>query len=407
MAKLLLVEQYFYPEGWGGAQIPRDIAIGLRKAGYEVDVLCSKDQYAPVIDQAPLDPRSFGITIQRVPRALPGPVHRFKSIRILWFCCCAFPYLLLSRDVDLIITQTNPPLIVPAVALAAALRRKPFIVVAQDLYPEALFASGMGSPGSWFGRLLRGLFSWSYRRATCVVALGAFMRQRILDKGVTARRVHIISNWATGDIRLINARENPLRADWGLRDRFVVLYSGNLGVGHEFETFLLGAQQAVAAGANLALVFIGDGVRLPEVRSLVARLGLKDRVVFKDFVPADVLPFSLGVADLAIVTLRAGFEGIIVPSKLLGYMARGIPVLYVGPDSDIAEMIRSADCGECCLPGGELAVAEVLARAARDPALLERWGGNARDCYASQFARERGLERYVALARGALTGAPS
>ena len=250
MAKLLLVEQYFYPDGWGGAEIPRDIATGLRKAGFDVDVLCSKDQYAPLApDEMPEDPRSFGIRIFRVPRIFPGPIHRFKFLRIVWFCAYALPRLLFHRGVDLYVTQTNPLLIVPTVAIVSALRRKPFVIVAQDLYPEALFASGLAAPDSLPGRCLQRLFSWSYRRASAVVALGTFMRRRILEKGVSPHRVHTISNWATGDIRLVAACENPLRAEWGLGDRFVVLYSGNMGVGHEFETFLGGVQLAAKAGA--------------------------------------------------------------------------------------------------------------------------------------------------------------
>jgi colanic acid biosynthesis glycosyl transferase WcaI len=407
MPKLMLVEQYFFPEGWGGAEIPRDIAMGLREAGFEVDVLCSKDQYAPMTEGEAEDPASRGIRIFRVPRIFPGPVHRLKLIRIIWFCLYALPRLFFHRGVDLYVTQTNPLLIVPTVAVVSSLRRKPFVIIAQDLYPEALFASGLLDSGSLLGRTLRRIFSWSYRRAARVVALGPFMRRRILEKGVPAHRIRTISNWATGDIRLVNTLENPLRAEWGLAHRFVVLYSGNLGVGHEFETFLRGVQRALSAGIDAVVVFIGGGTRLPEVRALVSALGLSDWVIFKNFVPADVLPFSLGIADLAIVTLRDGFEGIIVPSKLLGYMARSIPVLYVGPDSDIAQMIRDADCGVCCLPGDAATVAGVLQRAASDRALLRQWGERGRQCYTGRFARELGLRQYVDVVVEALTCARS
>jgi colanic acid biosynthesis glycosyl transferase WcaI len=403
MPRLLLVEQYFFPEGWGGAEIPRDIAAGLREAGFEVDVLCSKDQYAPVSGRPPQDPASLGIRIFRVPRIFPGSVHRLKFIRILWFCLYALPRLLFHRGVDLYVTQTNPLLIVPTVAIASALRRRPFVIIAQDLYPEALFASGLSGRDSLPGKTLQRLFSWSYRRAARVVALGPFMQRRILQKGVSADRIRTISNWATGDVRSAGSSDNPLRGQWGLADRFVVLYSGNMGVGHEFETLLRGLQRAVAAGVDAVAVFIGGGVRLPEVRALVSVLGLTDRVVFKDLVPADVLPFSLGIADLAVVTLRSGFEGIIVPSKLLGYMARGIPVLYVGPDSDVAQMIRDADCGACCPTGATSAVADLLNRAANDRALLRGWGDNGSRRYAESFAREPALRQYVEVVREALT----
>ena len=142
MPKLLLIEQYFYPDGWGGAEIPRDIALGLREAGFEIDVLCSRDQYAPVPPaDVSADPRASGIRILRAPRILPG-----RSIASS--CCgscgsaCTRAHLLWHRDSDLIATQTNPPLIVPTVALVAALPRA-FHHRSQDLYPEVLFASGL------------------------------------------------------------------------------------------------------------------------------------------------------------------------------------------------------------------------------------------------------------------------
>jgi glycosyltransferase involved in cell wall biosynthesis len=201
----------------------------------------------------------------------------------------------------------------------------------------------------------------------------------------------------------IGDRENPLRAEWGLGERFVVLYSGNLGVGHEFRTLLEGIKRAQALGVNVHVVFIGGGVRLIETRRLVSALDLDDRVTFKGFVPAEVLPFSLGLADLAVVTLRQGFEGVIVPSKVLGYMARAIPILYVGPDGDVGQMIRDAECGDCCLPGDSEGVARVLRRAASEPTLLRQWGDNAQRRYASRYTRKSALDQYVEAVHAVLT----
>jgi colanic acid biosynthesis glycosyl transferase WcaI len=403
LPKVLLVEQYFFPEGWGGAEIPRDIAVALREAGFAVDVLCSKDQYVPMRKEESADPAARGVRIFRVPRILPGNVHRLKSVRILWFCLYALPRLLLHRGVDLYITQTNPLLIVPTAALAAFLRRKPLLIIAQDLYPEALFVSGAASASSLSGRLLTRLFAWSYRRAECVVALGPVMRQRIVEKGVAPERIRVISNWATGDLQSIGDRENPLRKEWGLGERFVVLYSGNLGLGHEFRTLLEGVRRARTLGADIHVVFIGGGTRLLETCRLVSALDLEDRVTFKGFVPAEFLPFSLGLADLAVVTLRQGFEGVIVPSKVLGYMARAIPILYVGPDGDVAQMIRDAECGDCCLPGDSEGVGLALRRASSERTLLRRWGDNAQRCYATRYTRRAGLDQYVDVVQRVLT----
>jgi colanic acid biosynthesis glycosyl transferase WcaI len=401
--RIILVEQYFYPDGWGGAEIPRDIAIALSRAGMRVDVLCGTEQYAPLAAEAAgPNPTEHGVGIVRIPRILPGAPRSWRAVRILWLCLCAAVILLGRRGVRLIITQTNPPLIVPTVALVAALLRVPFIIIAQDVYPEVLFASRVTRERSLPGRCLARLFSAAYRRANRVVVLGPFMQRRIRAKGVDSDRIITVSNWATGEIRRHEGRDNPLRPAWSLEDRFVVLYSGNLGVGHEFDTYLEGARLAVSRGVNLTTVFVGGGSRLAEVRARTQALGLAACTSFHDYVAAAELPWTMGLAHLALVTLRDGFEGLIVPSKLLGYMARGIPTLYVGPESDVAQMIRETEGGVCCPPGAAAAVAEVLTSAAADTLTLRRWGENARACYAARFARELGLGRYVELASQSL-----
>jgi colanic acid biosynthesis glycosyl transferase WcaI len=406
MSRVVLVEQYFYPDGWGGAEIPRDLAVTMQAAGFEVAVVCGTEQYAPAPpgDQTP-DPRARGVKIVRVPRVLPGPVRRWRTLRVLWFCLWAAPVLLLRRQAALIMTQTNPPLIVPTVALVAKLRRVPFVIIAQDIYPEVLFASGVTAPGSLPGRALGRLFAWAYRRAQRVVVLGSFMRERVLRKGVSAGRITTISNWATGELSCQQGAGNPLRSSWRLQGRFVVLYSGNMGVGHEFETFVRGVSRAAATHGELAVTFVGAGSRLGEVRALARQHGIEDRVTFHDFVPAEELPLTMGVADLALVTLRDGFEGVLVPSKLYGYMARGIPSLYVGPRSDISEVIERADCGASCLPGDAAGVARVLCGAMESSEQLRLWAANARGFYQQHLSREVAVRRYVDLASEVVGGA--
>src|SRR6202044_352614 len=126
--------------------------------------------------------------------------------------------------------------------------------------------------------------------------------------GVPPERITTISNWATGR-PAVRAADNPLRGRWNLQDRFVVLYSGNLGIRHEFDTLPDGVRAAAQSTPRLQLVMIVGGARYEDVRRRTRALGMEDRVRFFDFVSADELNWSIGVADLAVVTLRTGFEG--------------------------------------------------------------------------------------------------
>jgi colanic acid biosynthesis glycosyl transferase WcaI len=406
---ILFVEQYYYPDGWGGAQLPRDITIALARADFDVAVLCGSDPYAEVVGDPGLDPTVEGVKIRRVPRLLRGPIHQRKLLRQLWFYLNCLPGLFVRRPPGLYVVQTNPPLALVLVALAARAWRKPLLIIAMDIYPDVIWAHGALSPKSLFGRILRQLFDWSYRSAARVVSLGPTMTDRLKAKGVDENRIVEISNWATGDIDVVRGDANSLRREWGLEGRFVVLYSGNLGIGHEFETLLRGFAGALSHDPDIRLIFIGRGKRLQSVKDRVTELGIQDAVLFKDFVSAETLPQSMGLADVAVVTLRDGFEGLIVPSKLLGFMARGIPVLYVGPKSDIEHYVLGSGCGMALRTGDESSLRAAIARFRSEPDLPRRLGEAGKNAYDRELAREHGVKKYVRLASSLLSAsaAPS
>ncbi|WKZ12686.1 MAG: glycosyltransferase family 4 protein [Gammaproteobacteria bacterium] len=394
---ILFVEQFYYPDLWGGAVLPRDITCHLRRTGHDVEVICGSEPYVEGMGEFGTNPSELGIRLRRVPRLLKGGIHQRKLLRQLWFCLAMVPLLFLRRPPAAFVTQTNPPLAVVLVALAARVFRRPLVIVAQDVYPESLVVHGLIRGGGWMDRALSGVFRWAYRNAKTVVALGPCMRDRLIRKGVAADRIEIISNWATGAEGIIRGPENRFLHEWGLRDRFVLLYSGNLGVGHEFDALLDGLVMARRDVPELALVFIGRGSRMGEVQRSVAVRNLDDIVQFREFVAAGLLPESLGVADLAVVTLRDGFEGLMVPSKLFGYMSRGLPVLYIGPASDVSAIVEESDCGYVARAGDVAAIQAAITSAARNRRELVARGNRGRIMYEARLAKAHGLARYEAV----------
>jgi colanic acid biosynthesis glycosyl transferase WcaI len=397
--RILFAEQFYYPDGHGAAQLPVDVTTYLASAGFAVEVVCGSKPYAPLEGDPPPDPRSFGVRIRRVPTLLPGSVHRARLLRQLWFSVALIPRLFLRRPPDVFITQTAPPIAMILVGAAARLWRRPYVIISMDVYPDVLIAHGGSGSGVILGRMLAPAFAWAYHHARRVIALGPGMRARLEAKGVDAERIVEIPNWATGALGVVPAAENPLRREWELTDKFVLFYSGNLGLVHEFDTLLRGVRRALESVPSLRVVFVGGGQRLAEVRRLVDELGLTDITRFSDLLPPQRLPESFGVADLAVVTLRPEFAGLVVPSKLQGYMARGIPVLYIGPSSDAEQFIKSAAGGVCLAVNDVPGVAKTLIELAADPRRLRQFGENARHFYAREFARERGLARYERVIR--------
>jgi len=401
--RIVFIEQFYYPEGWGGAQLPRDVTTDLARAGCDVEVICGSDQYAAAERGAAMDdPRASGVRICRIPRLIGGDIHRLKLLRQLWFYACALPMLVFRRRPDLIVTQTNPPLVVPIAVLASRLHRRPCMIIAQDIYPEVMWAHGMIDERSWSAGLLARVFRWAYRSARAIVSLGPVMTERLLAKGVSSGRIIEICNWATGDETVVRGEANRLRNEWGLAGCFVLLYSGNLGIAHDVETPIRAMKMLRDRVPGLRLVFVGKGSRLAQAKDLVRELGLEDVVQFRAFVPFELLPHSLGLADAALVTLLPGFEGLVVPSKLLGYMARAVPTLYVGPDSDVARLVELSSGGRCVPAGGVDAFAETVEQWVRSESELRASGEAAAAYYAAHLSKEKGLAAYRnAVARAA------
>jgi colanic acid biosynthesis glycosyl transferase WcaI len=400
--RILFVEQFYYPDGWGGAELPLDLTIHLARVGLEVEVICGGDQYAPLEGDPPPDPRSHGIRIRRIPALRRGNSHRAKLMRQLWFYLALVPLLLFRRPPDAVVAQTNPPLAVVLVAAAARLWGKPMVIIAMDIYPEVLIAHGALRSNGAIGAMLARAFRWAYRSARRVVALGPVMSVRLAAKGVDAERIIEIPNWATGTLGVISGGANALRREWLLEDKFVLLYSGNAGLAHEFETLLRGVEGAHRSMPSLRLIVVGRGSRLDEVKRRVRELGLESIVRFSDPLNSERLPESFGIANLAVVTLQPGFEGLVVPSKLQGYMARGIPILYIGPDSDVAQFIKRSSAGISVPCHDVQGVESALVELAADPHRLAVLSLHGRQYYDAEFAKVHGLAKYEAVIRSVL-----
>ena len=105
----------------------------------------------------------------------------------------------------------------------------------------------------------------------------------------------------------------------------------------------------------------------------------------------------MGLADLAIVTLRDGYSGLVLPSKLLGLLARGIPILYIGPKSDVSSIILKANCGFCFDINDNNGILNLLYKIKTNENILSQLGKNGLNYYNDNFSREKGLSKYYEL----------
>ena len=344
--RLLFINQYYWPDHASTAQHLTDLAEGLAAQGHDIHVVCSRGGYRERGDRPPRVEEHNGVTIHRVDATSLGRKSTLTRMSdYLSFYFRAFWLGLFLPRFDVVTTLTTPPIIGLIGTLLRRLKGSRHVYWSMDLHPDASLALGKMSIRNPVVRGLRWLSDFVYRQADKVVVLGPYMMDRIVAKGVRAERLTLIPVWSRRDEIYPMGRENhPLREELGLEGKFVAMYSGNLGLAHSFDEFLDAARR-LRQRDDIVFLYVGDGPRLDEVKSVQAAEGLTN-IRFLKYFPREMLHASLSVADVHLISMREEMTGIVVPGKLYGAMASGRPTLFVGPDHcESADTIRQADCG--------------------------------------------------------------
>ncbi|MBI4955638.1 MAG: glycosyltransferase family 4 protein [Myxococcales bacterium] len=387
--RILAVNQFYAPDLAATSQLLTQLCEDLVAGGDEVTVVASPGSY---LGGTRLPSREIlrGVEVLRPWASSLGKrsvVHRLGDY--LSFFASSAGRLARARRADVMLVLTTPPMIASVAALVATSRRMPLVTWVQDVYPEVAAAFGLFSAASPLYRGLALLGRATHRQATRIVALSEGMADRLQHQGAPAERLRVIPNWADGrQYEPDRAAPSPgaaFRRELGLEGRFVAMYSGNLGVGHDVATLVEAARLLALRAPEVALVFVGEGGRRAEAERLASGLG---NVRFAPYQPTERLRESLAAADVHLASLRPGLEGLLVPSKLYGVMAVGRPLFYVGPEAcEVSRVVREHDLGWRGEPGDAAALADALARAAGDPAWVARAGARARAAFLAHFDR--------------------
>lgn len=299
---------------------------------------------------------------------------------------------------DVIVAETDPPLLG---ALAAVLKRRwrcRLVYNVRDLYPDiAEVTGGVRSP--FLLDLLRRGNDYAYERADLIVTLGHDMAQRIVGKGVPTDKVVVVPDWVDcGRIRPLES--NPLRRSFG--DKFVVMYSGNIGLSQQLEVVLEAADR-LRDDARILFALIGEGARKKWLQERASAMGLTN-VVFLPYQPQEKLAESLGAADLHLIPLVAGAAGCLVPSKIYGILAAGRPFIAMMEDTaEVAQIARDDAVGFVVWPGNVEALIGAIREALDAPERLKQMGSRARRLAELRFDRIKVTRMFGSMLAGVAT----
>ena len=323
--RILLLNQCFYPDVVSTAQHLTDLATTLASRGHQVTVIASDRGYDDPSIRFKRREYWKGIDIIRIPAASFGKSSKWR--RVLNFgsfmLLCSLRLLFLRRF-DVVVALTSPPLISFLAALFVKIKGDSFCFWVMDLNPDEAIAAGWLEQNSATSRILQRMLNYSLKVASHTIVLDRFMKERVVAKGVDAVRVAIVPPWSHDDEVVYSAAgREEFRQQYGLSDKFVVMYSGNHSPCHPLDTLL----DAARVLPEIVFCFVGGGSEQAKVRDS----GLSN-VMCLPYQPLNELSNSLSAADLHVVVMGEQFVGIVHPCKVYNILSIGAPVLYIGPE---------------------------------------------------------------------------
>jgi glycosyltransferase involved in cell wall biosynthesis len=279
------------------------------------------------------------------------------------------------------------------------LRGLEFQYMILDAYPESLIALGM-KPRSIGARVWFWSNKIAYRRASEMVVLGRDMTTMLVNNyGLDERRIVYIPHWSAIEAPdPMPIEDSEMLRRLGLEDKFVVQYSGNMGMWHDMNIFVRAAKE-LEDDPSIHFLFIGSGVRRDAAVALSEELETKN-VTWHDFVPLSQLRESLSCCHAALISLRAGLEGVAVPSKLYGILMSGRAIIAQVPlETETAYTIDEGDCGVVVAPDDLEGLVRTIREIAADPEGTARMGRNAFEAYRTKYTQAQAIEAFSKLWR--------
>ena len=375
---LLIYAHYYIPDTASTGQIIKDLAEGMLDT-FRITVICVVPSYLGTIEDKWKTQKYYreninGVDVMRV--AVPEFTKTSKKSRvrnIVAYFLRAMKATGKVGKVDYIMSVSQPPILGGLLGVWGKWTLKghdgkhaKFIYQIQDFNPEQTIAVSYSK-----NKLITGLMMFfdkcSCKRADLVITVGRDLIDTLngrFPKGNAPKSV-LINNWIDEEAIYPLPSDHPrvveFQKKYGLDGKFVIMYSGNIGLYYDLENLMKviekfrDAHTAPSAhdpnGKEVVFAFVGAGSVLDKLILYVKEHHLSN-VTFIPYQDKEDLIYSLNAGDVHWCVNAKGIKGVSCPSKYYGIMAVGKPVLGVlEKGSEVRCLIEETHGGLVCEPG--------------------------------------------------------
>ncbi len=389
---ILLVTDSYPPEIRSASHLMLELAEELHHRGHRVTVITTWPEYN--LDQA-LAPRTFkeievenGITVIRV-KTLP---HHNVNYIVRGISQLMMPVQFLMKlrrhriRADAAIVY-SPPL--PLALVGSWLARKGVrnILNVQDLFPQNATDLGILTSPTQI-RFFQALERYAYRTADIVTVHSEGNRKMVLQQHPDiGTRLRILHNWVDVDHHDVDHAAVDFRKKWGITQKHVAVFAGVMGPS-QYLDLVLEIAGRMRNETDLLFLLVGDGKEKERLQQVARERGLHN-VRFEGFISREVYPDLLAACTIGLVCLSPQNKTPVVPGKILGHMAAGLPVAaFLHTASDGHAMIREAGCGISANSADVDACVSALTSLIRQDGDINRIGDSGRRYATDHFSKQ-------------------
>lgn len=420
--KILIYAHYYFPDVASTGQILKELAEGMLDE-FKVTVICVVPSYSGVIKKEYKQQNYYVENINgvqllrvRVPEFKKNDkISRIKNILSYFIRAILMTFMIGPQDFVFSISQ--PPILGGLLGvLGKWIKRAKFIYNIQDFNPEQTIAVEY-SKNRLILKIMMALDKFSCKHSNLVITVGRDLVQR-MDMRFKNRNIPktiMINNWIDEKNIYPLSSENEkivaFKKEFGLENKFVIMYSGNIGLYYDLEnlikvlkSFRKGYTHSgiweegpkTADGRDVVFAFIGAGSVLDNLVLYVKKHQFKN-IIFIPYQDKENLIYSLNAGDVHWCVNAKGIKGVSVPSKVYGIMAVAKPILGIlEKGTEIRCLIEDACCGICCEPGEYEKVKENIRWFIKnaDTDKIKRMGKNGRNYLVNNLSKDEAIRKY-------------
>lgn len=364
---LLIYAHYYIPDTASTGQILREIAEGMSDS-FNITIICVVPSYLGTIEdkyktQKYYEEEINGVKVLRIRVPEFSKTNKKSRIKnVVSYFMGAMGATFKVGKMDYVFSISQPPILGGLLGVWGKwVKHAKFIYNIQDFNPEQVLAVGYAK-SRFITNVMMAFDKFSCKRSDLVITVGRDLVETVEKRfeGKKVPKTVMINNWIDENeiypLPENNERVLAFKKKYGLDNKFVIMYSGNIGLYYDLENLIkvierFGTDNRTADGREVVFAFIGAGTVLDKLVSYVKEHNM-DNVKFIPYQDKADLIYSLNAGDVHWCVNAKGIKGVSCPSKYYGLAAAGKPVIGVlESGSEVRCLIEDTHGGLCCEPG--------------------------------------------------------